>query len=121
MGHARALIAMDDTEAQVALLEEAIEEDLSVREVETRVRDWHEAGADDTEALDPVDAAEEGSVTEPVPDRSDLQLEELRSKLRSQFSTQVQIQHTKDGEGTIEIAYYSEEDLARIVEMMMEG
>jgi len=117
MGHARALIAMDDDEAQVALLQEAIEENLSVREVETRVREWHEE--DDAEAPEPVDAAEEESVTEPVPDRSDLQLEELRSKLRSQFSTQVQIQHTKDGEGTIEIAYYSEEDLERIMEMMM--
>lgn len=121
MGHARALIAMDDDEAQVALLQEAIEEDLSVREVERRVRDWHEEDEDEAEAPDPVDAAEEGSVTEPVPDRSDLQLEQLRSKLRSQFSTQVQIQHTKDGEGTIEIAYYSEEDLERIMEMMMEG
>jgi ParB family chromosome partitioning protein len=117
MGHARALIAVDDTEAQVALLEQAIEESLSVREVETRVRDWHDE--DDGEASDPVDAADEKSVTAPVPDRSDLQLEKLRSTLRSQFGTQVQIQHTEDGEGTIEIAYYSEEDLERILEMMM--
>jgi len=117
MGHARALIAVDDTEAQVALLEQAIEESLSVREVETRVRDWHDE--DDRKASDPVDAVDEESVTAPVPDRSDLQLEKLRSTLRSQFGTQVQIQHTEDGEGTIEIAYYSEEDLERILEMMM--
>jgi ParB family chromosome partitioning protein len=120
MGHARALIAMDDEEAQVALLQEAIEDDLSVREVETRVRDWHEEDEDEGARADPVESTEEVSPTKPVPDRSDLQLEKLRSKLRSQFSTQVQIQHTKDGGGTIEIAYYSEEDLERIMDMLME-
>jgi ParB family chromosome partitioning protein len=121
MGHARALIAMDDHEAQVALLEEAIAEELSVREVESRARDWHEADAADAEGDDEEpDAIEDGAGTEPVPERSDLQLEELRSKLRSRFGTQVQIQHTKTGEGTIEIDYYSEEDLERITEMLME-
>ncbi len=118
MGHARALIAMDDEEAQVALLEEIIEEDLSVREVERRVRDWHDEEEEDEDAPEPTADVEPPS-TEPVPDRSDLQLEELRNALRSRFSTQVQIQHRKDGEGTIEIDYYSEEDLERLMELMM--
>jgi ParB family chromosome partitioning protein len=115
MGHARALIAIDDEEAQVELLEATIEEDLSVREVERRARTWHEdqeEGADDEEEESPVPSAS--------PDREELQLEEYRSKLRSRFSTQVQITHKKDGEGTIEVSYYSEEDLERLVELMME-
>lgn len=119
MGHARALIAMDDEEAQVALLEEAIEQDLSVREVEERVRGWHEGEDEEEEASE--ESTEEGPAAEPVPDRSDLQLEELRSRLRSRFSTQVQIHHQKDGEGKIEISYYSEEDLERLLELMIEG
>jgi ParB family chromosome partitioning protein len=115
MGHARALIAIDDEEAQVELLEATIEEDLSVREVERRARTWHEdqeEGADDEEEESPVPSAS--------PDREELQLEEYRSKLRSRFSTQVQITHKKDGEGTIEVSYYSEEDLERLVELMTE-
>jgi len=121
MGHARALISMDDEEAQVALLEDTIDEDLSVREVERRVRDWRDDGEDeDTSSGEPTVETEAPS-TEPVPDRSDLQLEELRNELRSRFSTQVQIQHRKDGEGTIEIDYYSEEDLERLIALMMEG
>ena len=115
MGHARALIAIDDEEAQVELLEATIEEDLSVREVERRARTWHEdqeEGADDQEEESPVPSAS--------PDREELQLEEYRSKLRSRFSTQVQITHKKDGEGTIEVSYYSEEDLERLVELMTE-
>jgi ParB family chromosome partitioning protein len=116
MGHARALIAMDDEEAQVALLEDAIADDLSVREVERRARQWHE----DDEANEPAveGASDDASVPATAPDRDDLQFEELRSRLRSQFSTQVQIQHRKDGEGTIEISYYSEEDLNRLVELL---
>ena len=115
MGHARALIAIDDEEAQVELLEATIEEDLSVREVERRARTWHEdqeEGADDEEEESPVPSAS--------PDREELQLEEYRRKLRSRFSTQVQITHKKDGEGTIEVSYYSEEDLERLVELMTE-
>jgi ParB family chromosome partitioning protein len=119
MGHARALIAMDDEEAQVELLEEILDEDLSVREVEQRVRSWHDEDAEEGEPEPTVDA--DASPTESVPDRSDLQLEELRSRLRSQFSTQVQIHHKEDGEGKIEISYYSEEDLERLMELMVEG
>ncbi|PSQ97681.1 MAG: chromosome partitioning protein ParB [Bacteroidetes bacterium SW_9_63_38] len=116
MGHARALIAMDDEEAQIELLEETIEEDLSVREVERRAREWHEDQAEDETAAE-TDGPE---TPDPTPDRDDLQLDDFRSKLRSRLSTQVQINHKKDGEGTIEIAYYSEEDLARLVDLVME-
>jgi ParB family chromosome partitioning protein len=116
MGHARALIAMDDEEAQVELLEETIEEDLSVREVETRAREWHKEQEDD----EPDEAADEPKTPDPTPDRDDLQLDDFRSKLRSRLSTQIQINHKKDGEGTIEIAYYSEEDLERLVDLVME-
>ena len=116
MGHARALIAMDDEEAQVELLEETIEEDLSVREVETRAREWHEDQADD-EAEETTDEPE---APDPTPDRDDLQVDDFRSKLRSRLSTQVKINHKKDGEGSIEIAYYSEEDLERLVDLVME-
>jgi len=115
MGHARALIAIDDEEAQVELLEETIEEDLSVREVERRARDWHDD--QDAEADDEDDT---GPTPSPAPDREDLQLDDYRSKLRSRFSTQVKINHRKDGEGSIEVSYYSEEDLERLVELMME-
>lgn len=114
MGHARALIAIDDHDAQVELLEETIEEDLSVREVERRARNWH---ADQDEESDDED---EEPTTTSSPDRDELQLDDFRSRLRSAFSTQVQINHKKDGEGSIEISYYSEEDLERLVEMMTE-
>lgn len=120
MGHARALIALEDEEAQLEILDETIEEDLSVREVERRVRNWHDDETDaEPESADSSDPKAEEQ--EPLPGRGDLQLEDLRKKLRSQFSTQVQINHGADDEGTIEVSYYSVEDLERLVELMMDG
>ena len=116
MGHARALVAIDNEEAQTQLLEEAIKEDLSVREVEKRARSWHADQEDE-----PGDDEDDTPTSSDAPDRDDLQLEDFRNKLRSLFSTQVKIRHKKDGEGTIEIDYYSEEDLERLVELMLEG
>jgi ParB family chromosome partitioning protein len=119
MGHARALITIDDHDAQIDLLNETIEEDLSVREVERRVRDWRSDDADDAED----DAAETDTETpapSPEPERDDLQLEEYRTRLRAMFSTQVQIRHKSDGEGRIELSYYSEEDLERLMELLTE-
>jgi ParB family chromosome partitioning protein len=116
MGHARALVTVDDHDAQIAILRETIEDDLSVREVERRVREWHESQKEDDEPED--DAASDTAVT---PDRDDLQLEDFRNRLRSRFSTQVNIRHKSDGEGKIEISYYSEEDLERLIEILEEG
>jgi ParB family chromosome partitioning protein len=118
MGHARALIAMDDEEAQEELLEQTVKEDLSVREVERRARNWHE---DQGDSPGEGDAPSESATPVPgPPDRDETQLDDYKNKLRSQFSTQVQIQHASDGEGTIEISYYSEEDLERLIELMVE-
>jgi ParB family chromosome partitioning protein len=114
MGHARALIAIDEEDAQVQLLEETIEEDLSVREVEKRARNWHEDQTEDDDT-----ESDETPSTSDTPDREELQLDDYRSQLRSRFSTQVQINHKTDGEGSIEISYYSQEDLERLVELMM--
>jgi ParB family chromosome partitioning protein len=118
MGHARALITIDDEEDQVDLLEATIEDDLSVREVERRVRTRREqqsTSRDDQTADEDV-----ASDPDPASDRDTLQLEAYRDRLRSFLSTQVKIKHTSDGEGHIEISYYSEEDLERLLELVLD-
>ena len=47
MGHARALITVDEEEAQINLLKQTIDEDLSVREVERRVREYQKEDEED--------------------------------------------------------------------------
>ena len=118
MGHARALIAIEDEEAQVDLLETTIDEDLSVREVERRVRALREPEEDTDEPTDSESASP--SAASGAPDRDAMQLEQYRDKLRSFLSTQVKIKHKSDGEGRIEISYYSEDDLERLLELVMD-
>ena len=114
MGHARALINVDDEDAQIELLEETVREDLSVREVERRVRDLR----DDAEEASDTTNAETPPPKPTPPRRDDLQLESYRKQLRAQFSTQVQIRRTSDEEGKIELSFYSAEDLERLMEIL---
>lgn len=107
MGHARALINIEEEEVQNALLSEIIEKDLSVRQVEDRVRKLRDEGRQPASST----AAE-------APVRDQLELEAYTKRLRSHLSTKVQIKHRgKDG-GRIEIAYFSDDDLERILDAM---
>ena len=114
VGHARALITIDDEQDKLDVLEQILTKDLSVRQVEARVRRLREpepAPADEDTTTD-----EEHS-TQPSADA--LQRKALTDKLRARFSTQVALRQKKDGSGTIEIAYYSDEDLERILELLL--
>lgn len=114
IGHARALITIEDEAVQLQILKEIEAKGLSVREVEERVRDLRRPDEPDTEE-------ETGREPSPAdlrpPTRDQLQLQEYTARLRSQLSTQVAIKHRGDG-GKIEIAYYSDEDLERLMELL---
>lgn len=115
IGHARALINVEEEELQILLVREIEEKGLSVREVEDRVRELRRSEDEASEAAQEA----EPPVALPEPSQRDvLQLQEFTSRLRSLFSTQVAIKHKGDG-GKIEIAYYSSEDLERIMEMLL--
>lgn len=116
MGHARALITVDEEAVQLRLLDAIQDEQLSVRDVEHRVRRWQEerrAGPRTPDSPAPADtlAGE--------PDRDALFIKNLEGRLRGRFSTQVHIKHKKgDQGGRIEIEYYSDDDLERLMEML---
>jgi ParB family chromosome partitioning protein len=114
VGHARALINIEDEEFQHELLREMLETELTVREVEDRVRAWHRA-------KHPAEVAPRPAVPAPptVPDRDALQLQEMTHRLRAHLSTQVQIRRTKNGSGSIELAFYSNDDLERLLELLV--
>lgn len=116
VGHARALITIDDDDFQLGLLDEIRDQDLTVREVEERVRAWRDKKDAPPE---PKPAESAPSPSPATPDRDDLQVKAFTKRLRSHFSTQVQIKHKKDGSGRIEIEYYAEEDLERLMELLL--
>lgn len=106
VGHARALLALDGEKEQYALLRRVLEEGLSVRDVEEAVR----------AAAEPKAAAEPQAT--PAPTRDDLQIRALADRLRSRLSTQVAIKHKGTRGGRIEIAYYGDDDLERLLDLL---
>ncbi|HEX7070320.1 MAG TPA: ParB/RepB/Spo0J family partition protein [Rhodothermales bacterium] len=113
-GHARALVTLTDESVRDRLLDEIVGKELSVRQVEHRVR------ALQREARR---AAGEAPRPDPRPSgisqRDQLLLQQYTNRLRSRFGTQVQIRHKSNSEGgKIEISYYSADDLERVLELL---
>lgn len=109
-GHARALLAIGDGEAQFLLAEHIIEEGLSVRSTETLVK------AELNKKEIPLEKKEQDFSIDEANQR------QLESTLKSIFATKVKLNQKKN-KGKIEITYYSEEELDRILSIMkrMEG
>jgi ParB family transcriptional regulator, chromosome partitioning protein len=101
-GHGRALLALNDADAQGALALRAAAEELSVREVEELVRRY-------------VDAPPSSDARAPAsPPPSDASLTEVEELLAEQLATRVLIQMGKK-RGRIVVEFGSADDLERIV------
>ncbi len=108
-GHARALVGVEDDQALLDLHRAILDDGLSVRDVERKTRALREGEPDEA----PAAAAETAPA---LPDRDRLQIEAMEARLREHVSSRVQIRHrASDGGGTVEIAYYSVDDLERVV------
>lgn len=99
-GHARALLAVQSEGARAALTKEIVARGLSVREAEKAVASARAAKA-------PASAA-------PDPD-----VRRMESDLSRALGTKVAIRAGKGGSGTVEIAYYSDDDLARVTNQIL--
>lgn len=103
-GHARALIALPDGEAQYSLANRIIEEKLSVREVERLVKNLLEPGK------------KPKSKTQGNP-AEDAVYENLEERMKQIVGTRVMINRKKNNKGKIEIEYYSRDELERIIDL----
>lgn len=105
MGHARALISVDNPLVQLSIYKDVVEKDLSVREVEERVKSIGESPKTEKKA--------------PAPSTPfDLQIKSVRENLESRFQTRVQVNAKPDGNGEIKLKFYSMEDLNRLLELL---
>lgn len=103
-GHARALLAIEDKELQHSAAVKVFDEKLSVRETEKLVK----------EILNPHEKEKEKEK-----DRAqDLVYEQLEEKIKGIIGSKVEIRRRSKDKGRIEIAYYSQEELERIVELL---
>jgi ParB family chromosome partitioning protein len=114
-GHARALLMLKDERQQVALANEAVAGQLSVRETERRAR---EAGTTTT-APRPSSAVTEARVAAPTtPASADPATRRAEAVLRKRLQTDVQIQSTGNERGVVRISFYSHDDLDRLLELV---
>ena len=114
-GHARALVSIEDEATQLRLHRLALDKGLSVRNVERLAREEREGPA--PAARGTAAPAEEGSGAA-LPPRDRLEIEGMEARLREHLGTRVQIRHQPGGGGTVEVSYFSLEDLERVVELM---
>ncbi|MBR5848221.1 MAG: ParB/RepB/Spo0J family partition protein [Bacteroidaceae bacterium] len=104
MGHARALLSLDDPKQQIELFNEIQKNEYSVRQVEELVRNMKEAGEE---------AAEEKEA--PAQNENVAVYSQLKKQLTHFFQTPVQLTCSSKGSGKISIKFKNEQELERII------
>ena len=102
MGHARALLGLENSKQMEILRKEIIKQDLTVRQTEGR-----------------VNKIKAGSVNKPGPStaKKDIFIKDLEKDLARRLGTKVDISPKKNG-GKLVVTYYSDDDLDRIQRLM---
>jgi len=104
MGHARALINIDNVSLQLQIAQQIIEEELSVRKVEELVRN-----------------SQQGIKTEKAPVEKfqpSYEVSQLQNRLSSHFGTKIKINSDVNNKGDIKIPFASTDDLNRILDII---
>lgn len=104
MGHARALVNVDTVDKQLYIFNEIVKNGLSVRQTEELVRKLYKNGSP---------AAKDNSEPSLPP-----AFKKIQDTLASHFSAKVKLNHSKKGNGSILIEYYSIHDLNKILEQI---
>lgn len=104
MGHARALLSLEDEKLQIVTCKKIIEMDLSVRQTEKLVQKM----------------LQQPRQKKKKPMAHIAEIEELENRLRKLLATQVKVRH-RGNKGKIEIEYYSSDDLERIMSIIEAG
>ena len=105
-GHARALLSLEDAQMQLKAAKEILDKKLSVRETERLVKRLQKEASGEKK--------EEKKKDETLA----LIYQNLEDRMKSVMGTKVSIHNKDKNKGRIEIEYYSEAELERIVEMI---
>ena len=97
-GHGRVLLSIEDEKLQCEIAQKVIDENLSVRELENIIKNINSKKKEKTREINPY-------------------YKDITEKLQDYLGTKVNISN-KNNKGKIEIEYYSNEDLERILEII---
>ena len=104
-GHARALLGIEDQDQQYVVAQQIFDQKLSVRDTEKLVKSLQK-NKKKTKTEKPVDPQMEAIY------------KDLEEKLKKNMGTKVLINRKNENSGKIEIEYYSEEDLERLLVLL---
>ena len=105
-GHARALLGIDDQEKQYVLAQKIFDEKLSVRDTEKLVKSIQNEKKNRTNVRKEIDPKLEAIY------------HDLEEQMKGLLGTKVSINHKDEEKGKVEIEYYSQDELDRIIDLL---
>lgn len=104
-GHARALLSIENTDIRMIVLENILSKGLNVRQTESLAKQLQNAKPEKSKPI--------------IDEQVRAQLDEIENGLSSRFGTKVKLVHNSK-RGKIEIEYFGNDDLERILNILME-
>lgn len=101
-GHGRTILSLENKDDQYIVAQKVIDENLNVRQTELLVRNYYKSN----------------DKKETIRKEDNIYYKDIKSKLENHFNTKVSISNNSKNKGKIEIEYYSQEDLQRIIEIL---
>ena len=101
-GHARALLSIDNTKEQYELAQRVMDEKLSVRDIEKIVKDKNKP-----------------KIQKKKNEKQEALYRDIEDKLKASIGTKVTITAKGDSMGKIEIDFYNQDDLQKIMDLLL--
>ena len=101
-GHARALLAVENPDEQYELAQQVMDNNLSVRQIEKIVRDKNKP-----------------KIIKKKNEKQEALYKDIEEKLKTSIGTKVTITAKGDNKGKIEIEFYDQDDLQKIMDLLM--
>ena len=105
-GHARALLGIEDQEKQYTVAQKIFDEKLSVRDTEKLVKSLQNEKKKQTDVRSQIDPKLEAIY------------QDLEEQMKVILGTKVSINHKDSEKGKLEIEYYSQDELDRIIDLL---
>ena len=101
-GHARALLAIEDNDKQVAAAKKIVSDKLSVRDVEKLVKDFGKPAKEKKKSNDEMDVF----------------YKDIEEKLKRSLGTKVSVNSKCEGAGEVKIEFYNFDELDKLVSLL---
>lgn len=112
MGHARAILGVEDISAQLMVLGEVLSKGLSVRETEKLVNSYQENS--------PGKGDKSGDAKKKKSTGSTAELKKIENQLSAMLGAKVEVKYKEGGKGEIKIPFSSDRELNEIIDLLQD-